>query len=186
MTKSPGFNQEVQRILVPNNAKLRAEIFKFSHMHPSAGHFGTQATSARAALKFYWPGMASELKQQVKKCDTCLAKIQQVNLKGGQHKPRKHWFPGEVLYIDLVIPMPTTHDGMRYIVTMQDGFSRYCTACKIRNKKAVTVANALLDARITKFGCPVRIHSDQGTLSGINSVTGGRYRKPLLQPTTPS
>ena len=162
MTKSPGFNQEVQRILVPNNAKLRAEIFKFSHMHPSAGHFGTQATSARAALKFYWPGMASELKQQVKKCDTCLAKIQQVNLKGGQHKPRKHGFPGEVLYIDLVGPMPTTHDGMRYIVTMQDGFSRYCTACTIPNKEAVTVANALLDAWITKFGCPVRIHSDQG------------------------
>ena len=162
MTKSPGFNQEVQRILVPNNAKLRDEIFQFSHMHPSAGHFGTQATSARAALKFYWPGMASELKQQVKKCDTCLAKIQQVNLKSGQHKPRKHGFPGEVLYIDLVGPMPTTHDGMKYIVTMQDGFSRYCTACTIPNKEAVTVANALLDAWITKFGCPVRIHSDQG------------------------
>ena len=74
MRKSPGFNKEVQRILVPNNAKLRDEIFRFSHMHPSAGHFGTQATSARVALKFYSPGMASELKQQ--KCDTCLAKIQ--------------------------------------------------------------------------------------------------------------
>ena len=56
MRKSPGFNKEVQRILVPNNAKLRDEIFRFSHMHPSAGHFGTQATAARAALKFYWPG----------------------------------------------------------------------------------------------------------------------------------
>ena len=162
MRKSPGFNKEVQRILVPNNAKLREEIFRFSHMHPSAGHFGTQATSARAALKFYWPGMASELKHQVKKCDTCLAKIQQVNLKGGQHKPRKHGFPGECLYIDLVGPMPETPDGMKYIVTMQDGFSRYCTACTIPNKEAVTVANALLDAWITKFGCPNRIHSDQG------------------------
>ena len=162
MTKSPGFNQEGQRILVPNQTKLRDEIFKFSHMHPSAGHFGTQATSARAALKFYWPGMASELKQRVNKCDTCLAKIQQVNLRGGQHKPRKHGFPGEVLYIDLVGPMPETPDGMKYIATMQDGFSRYCTACTIPNKEAVTVANALLDAWITKFGCPVRIHSDQG------------------------
>ena len=162
MRKSPGFNKEVQRILVPNQDRLRDEVYKFSHMHPTAGHFGTQATSARAALKFYWPGMASDLKQRVKKCDTCLAKIQQVNLKGGQHKPRKHGFPGEVLYIDLVGPMPETPDGMKYIVTMQDGFSRYCTACTIPNKEAVTVANALLDAWITKFGCPVRIHSDQG------------------------
>ena len=162
MRKSPGFNKEVQRILVPNNAKLRDEIFRFSHMHPSAGHFGTQATAARAALKFYWPGMASMLKQQVKRCDTCLAKIQQVNLKSGQHQPRKHGFPGEVLYIDLVGPMPETPEGMKYIVTMQDGFSRYCTACTIPNKEAITVANALLDAWITKFGCPTRIHSDQG------------------------
>ena len=162
MKKSPGFNQEVQRILVPSCAKLRDEIFRFSHMHPSAGHFGAQATSSRAALKFYWPGMATELKQRVKKCDTCLAKIQQVNLKGGQHMPRKHGFPNEVLYIDLVGPLPETPDGMRYILTMQDGFSRYSAACTLPNKEAVTVANALLDAWITKFGCPVRIHSDQG------------------------
>ena len=161
MKKSPGF-KEVQRILVPNQAKLRDEIFRFSHMHPSAGHFGAQATAARAGLKFYWPGMASELKQQVKKCDTCLGKIQQVNLKGGQHKPRKHGFPGEVLYMDLVGPMPETPDGMKYIVTLQDGFSRYASATTIPNKEACTVANALLETWITKFGCPVRIHTDQG------------------------
>ena len=162
MKKTPGFNKEVQRILIPNQAKIRDEVYKFSHVHPSAGHFGTQATSARAALKFYWPGMNAELKRKVRNCDTCLAKIQQVNLKGGEHKPRKHGFPGEVLYIDLVGPMPETDKGDRYIATMQDGFSRYCAATTIPNKEASTVANALLDTWVTRFGCPVRIHSDQG------------------------
>ena len=162
MKKIPGFNQEVQRILVPNKAKIRDEVYKFSHVHPSAGHFGIQATIARAALKFYWPGMNADLKRKVKSCDTCLAKIQQVNLKSGEHKPRKHGFPGEVLYIDLVGPMPETDKGDRYIATMQDGFSRYCAASTIPNKEATTVANALLDTWVTRFGCPVRIHSDQG------------------------
>ena len=62
--KRPGFRGAE----VPNQAKLRDEIFKFSNMHPSAGHFGTPATSARVALKFY--------SQQQVKCETCLAKIQ--------------------------------------------------------------------------------------------------------------
>ena len=162
MKKIPGFNQQGQRILVPNKAKIRDEVYKFSHVHPSAGHFGTHATCARAALKFYWPGMNADLKRKVKSCDTCLAKIQQVNLKNGEHKPRKHGFPGEVLYIDLVGPMPETDKGDRYIATMQDGFSRYCAASTIPNKEASTVANALLDTWVTRFGCPVRIHSDQG------------------------
>ena len=157
-----GLQQGAHRILVPNQAKIREEVYKFSHVHPSAGHFGVQATSARAALKFYWPGMNAELKRRVKNCDTCLAKIQQVDLKSGQHKPRKHGFPGEVLYIDLVGPLPETEKGDRYIATMQDGFSRYCAACTIPNKEASTVANALLDTWVTKYGCPVRIHSDQG------------------------
>ena len=162
MKKIPGFKQEGQRILVPDKAKIRDEVYKFSHVHPSAGHFGSQATCARAALKFYWPGMNADLKRKVKSCDTCLAKIQQVNLKNGEHKPRRHGFPGEVLYIDLVGPMPETNKGDRYIATMQDGFSRYCAASTIPNKEASTVANALLDTWITRFGCPVRIHSDQG------------------------
>ena len=162
LKKSPGFSKDRQRILIPDKETLRREIFRFSHRHPTAGHFGTQATCARAALKFYWPGMNTDLKRRVKSCDACLAKIQQVDLKGGVHKPRSHGFPGEVLYLDLVGPMPETDKGDKYIMTMQDGFSRYCTAATIPNKEAATVANALLDAWVTKHGCPVRIHTDQG------------------------
>ena len=64
--------------------------------------------------------------------------------------------------MDLVGPMPETDKGDKYIMTMQDGFSRYCTAATIPNKEVATVANALLDAWVTKHGCPVRIHTDQG------------------------
>ena len=114
-------------------------------------------------MKFYWPGMSTSLKQKVKNCDTCLAKIQKLDLKGGQHKPRRHGFPGEVLYVDLVGPMPETKDGKRYITTMQDGFTRYSSAVMIECKEAPVVANALLEGWVTKFGCPARIHTDQGT-----------------------
>ena len=61
MSKSPGsFTKEVQRILVPN----QANSFNFLHMHLLARHFGTQATCGRAALKFFWPGMTSDIKSK--------------------------------------------------------------------------------------------------------------------------
>ena len=46
---------------------------------------------------------------------------------------------------------------------MQDGFTKFFTAVPIPNKEATMTANAILEGLITKFGCPNRIHTDQGT-----------------------
>ena len=156
-------DQQLQQILVPTNQKIRDEVFKWSHAHPSAGHFGVEATVARAQLKFYWPGMYGTLKKQVAGCETCLAKQQKVKTHTTEHQPRRHGYPGEVLYVDLVGPMPKSHKDNLFICTMQDGFSKFVTAVMIPCKEAPVVANAVLEGWITKFGCPYRIHTDQGT-----------------------
>ena len=151
------------RILVPSNQAMHNGVFYWSHEHPSAGHFGCNATSLRACQKFYWPGMTGYLKRRVRNCDTCLAKIQKTNLHQTVHKPRRHGYPGEVLYVDLVGPLPETTRGNKYIVTMLDGFTKYVAAVTIPCKEAAVVANAVIEGWITKFGCPGRIHTDQGT-----------------------
>ena len=150
------------RILVPSDPEIRKEVFYWSHEHPSAGHFGCNATSLRACQKFYWPGMTEFLKRKVKNCGTCLAKIQKTHLHHTVHKPRRHGYPGEVLYVDLVGPLPETARGNKYIVTMMDGFTKYVAAVTIPCKEAPVVANAVIEGWITKFGCPGRIHTDQG------------------------
>ena len=151
------------RILIPNNEKIRREVLHWCHEHPTAGHFGVTATCLRATPKFFWPGMATYLTEAVKKCDRCLAKQKKVNHKQTIHQPRRHGYIGQVLYIDLVGPLPRTDTGNAYIVTMQDGYSRWVSAIPIPNKEAATVANAALEGWITKYGCPSQIHSDQGT-----------------------
>ena len=155
--------KQLQQILIPEAKKLKDEVFKWSHVHPSAGHFGVEATVARAQLKFYWPGMYGNLKADVAACEVCLAKQQKVNTHHTEHQPRRHGYPGEVLYVDLVGPMPKSHKDNLFICTMQDGFSKYVTAVMIPCKEAPVVANAVLEGWITKFGCPDRIHTDQGT-----------------------
>ena len=153
--------QQTPRVVIPE--RLRSQAFYYVHNHPSAGHFGRDGTKARAARKFWWPSMGSQIAAQVDKCSTCLAKQRSTNVRGSVHVPvNVQMLPGEKLSIDLVGPMPTSMDNKKYILTMQDNFSRYVNATPIQNKEAATVAEALMKTWIGPFGCPIQIHSDQG------------------------
>ena len=137
-----GLNKDrTDRILIPDNDMLKTEVYLWSHEHPSAGHFGQSATVERARLHFYYPGMNHSLKKRVKACETCLQKIQKTDNKDAIHKPHKIGYPGEVLFLDLVGPLPETPDGMKYILTYQDGFSRFVCTSLIPCKEAAIVAN---------------------------------------------
>jgi dUTPase len=150
------------RICVPDSEDLREEVYRWSHCHPSAGHFGGRASALRASKKFFWPGLVAWIKRRVQECEACLAKIQTVNLKDTVHQPRRQSAPSEVLYVDLVGPLPVTAQGVKYALTMQDGFSRYVQAVAIPCKTAEVVAGYLLNEWLCRFGMVGRIHSDQG------------------------
>ena len=98
--------------------------------------------------------MAYSLKKMVKNCETCLQKIQKTDLKDIVHKPHKYGYPGEVHFLDLVGPIPETHDGMKYILMLQDGFSKYVGTSLISCKEAAIVANRLIKDWICLFGVP--------------------------------
>ena len=155
-------DEQPDRIAIPNREDLHHQVFYWSHSHPSAGHFGSHATTMRASLKFYWPGMISYLRRRVKTCDACLAKQQKVDNHQTEHQPKRHGYPGEILYVDLVGPLPESRKGDKYVLTMQDGFSKFACAHPIPCKEAEVVANQLIESWLTKFGCPGSLHSDQG------------------------
>ena len=146
-------------ILVPE--KFKDAVFYWSHQHPSAGHFSDLPTVLRAKMKFWYPGMTSDLKRKIRSCSSCLAKAR-VKSKDCVHRPRKSGFPGERLNIDLVGPLPVTPQGNRYILTVEDAFTRFCHIIPIRTKEATHVADALIERFICIFGCPLEILSDQG------------------------
>ena len=152
--------RNVKRIVVPSD--LRDACFYWSHRHLTAGHFGHKATLLRAKEKFYYPGMNTDLKLRVAECGDCLAKRNRLKLKDTVHVPQRTGFPGQRIYVDLVGPLPETHLRERYILTVEDGFTRHVGAYPIPNKEAVTVARALFDQHCAKFGFPQGIHSDNG------------------------
>ena len=108
--------------------------------------------------------MGAELRRRVDKCQEFLAKFQKFNAKDSEHKPVQNSNrPGKKLFINLVGPLPLTQTGAyKYVMTMQDSFTRYVAAVPLRNKEAVTCAEALIERWVGPFGCPESIHSDQG------------------------
>ena len=68
---------------------------------------------------------------------------------------------GEKVFIDLVSMLETVRKN-RYLLTVQDGFTRFAGAYPICNKEAGTVAIVLIHERFSVFGLPNQIRSDNG------------------------
>ena len=150
----------VHQICVPD--KLQGVVHEWSHAHPTSGHFGIRATLLRSGERFYYPGMKKDSETRVKACPECLAKIQRVKVRDATHQPRRTGYVGELCFVDLVGPMPVTRDQHKYILTIEDAYSRYVMAVPIPNKEAATVTRHLMDRYVSIFGTPTAIHSDQG------------------------
>ncbi len=46
-------------------------LLRYYHDHPTAGHLGTAKTLAHLRLRFFWPNMASDVKNYVVSCAVC-------------------------------------------------------------------------------------------------------------------
>ena len=152
--------RKVERVLVPE--ECRSEVFHHSHSHPTAGHFGMDATVERAKIRFFYPGMNMDLRSQVQNCPNCLMKKTKESNRVGQHVPRNKSYPGETVFIDLIGPYPETTEGYKYCLTVEDGFTRFAQVYPLKSKEAIEVTKELTNKYISTWGCPAGIHSDNG------------------------
>jgi transposase InsO family protein len=70
---------------------------------------------------------------------------------------------GDRLHFDLTGPHPPSRQGSTYILTAMDAYTRFLIAVALKDKKAVTVADALVERVLLPFGCFRSLVSDQRT-----------------------
>jgi len=155
------FTGKRRRILVPFS--LREEVFNHSHRTTTGSHFGMHATISKFLRNFYYVGHQSDIRLRIAVCHDCVQKNIKANIKIGAHVPIQNGFPLQTVYMDLAGKFTTTPEGYNYILTLQDGWSRFVQAHPIRQKTAEEVATTIMDKYISTFGCPQAFHSDQGT-----------------------
>jgi transposase InsO family protein len=149
------------KLCVPKPA--RAAVLKECHDNPTAGHLGIAKTTARLALRYYWPGMFREAAQYVRKCPSCQRYKTPQQQPPGKMYPTPNRQPWETVSTDLVGPLPRSSRGNCYVVVMQDRFTKWVQCRAVRKATARAVTQALYEEVITRFGCPVTVISDNGT-----------------------
>ena len=64
--------------------------------------------------------------------------------------------------MDLIGPLPRSHKGNQYILTVIDSFSRFARCVAIKDKKMHTVARAMVHELFCVVGVPNILYSDRG------------------------
>ena len=124
--------------------------------------------------------MANDITAHCLHCLGCLQKQKTPKLKEGSHQPDPSAGPLQKVYLDLYGPLPvvprynllqilfgrregpTKQEEMKYILSMEDDWSRFVDLIPIPAKDAGSVASGLLDEFISRFGLPGELYSDQG------------------------
>ena len=142
--------------------KIKSDILFMCHDARSAGHLGRDRTLANIKRHVYWPGMNEDIARWCKQCEMCARRKPGP---GRNKNPMQHvnvGCPMERVAIDIMGPLTASHDGYRYIMVVQDYFSKFAEAYCLEDKTAQSVGDKLLSEFICRYGVPRSIHTDQG------------------------
>ena len=114
--------------------------------------------------RFWWPGMARDLRNRIRKCGRCrkfeaaplIAPMQPLTCSG----------PGELLHVDFTsieetVPLKE-EPVIRNVLVLQDHFSKYVVAYVVKDQTTRTAAVTLRNGYFGLFGAPAYLVSDQG------------------------
>ncbi|CAB3379534.1 Hypothetical predicted protein [Cloeon dipterum] len=132
----------------------------FSALHGLA-HLGIKATERLVSQKFVWPGLKKDVRTWTQACERCqISKVtRHVTTPWRTHPLPEARF--SVLNLDLIGPLPPVN-GFKYCLTIVDRFTRWCEAIPLEDATAEQICRSFLSQYVSRFGCPVKIITDQG------------------------
>ena len=151
---------EYTQVVVPTD--MRESILKAMHDTLTAGHLGQHKTMEKLLQHFYWFKVREDVKVWVSRCEVCQSV--KVPTKGAK-APLGRMIVGGImdrLCTDLMGPLPLTPRGNKHVLVVTDSFSKWTEIFAVPDETAETCARVILNEVISRFGCPLSIHSDQG------------------------
>eukprot|EP00731_Ephydatia_muelleri_P035282 Em0111g7a len=135
------------------------QALKANHDIISSGHQGVEKTLQRLKRTAYWIGMAKDTELCCRSCMVCQrSKLPMLTPVPMTNIPIGH--PWQMLAVD-VLQVPVSSRGNRYLLVIQDYFTKWAEAIPMPNQTAECIAGILIDL-FSRFGIPEILHSDQG------------------------
>lgn len=166
-TKYNKSNEKLRIIIfqAPKELKDENEIMekiKMYHDTPIGGHVGTRRLIKKLKQKYIFKNMNKIVNRYVKNCDICArTKVTKHNREALSitDTPDSSF---QVVSIDTVGPLLPSN-SYRYILTIQCELTKYLITIPITDKSAITIAKAIVDNCILKYGNFTAIKTDLGT-----------------------
>lgn len=149
------------RIVLPKS--LRKEVLIACHDGVGGSHLGRFKTLNKVAQRFFWTGMAEDVKDYVAGCEYCgIRKSPRMPREPNQQPLPVVVNPFDRVAVDFVGPLPVTARGNKYCLVFVDYATRWPEAFATKNMEAVTVASILIREILCRHGAPVQLLSDRG------------------------
>ena len=142
--------------------KMVKDILELLHDTPTAGHLGTKKTTERVVARFYWNGWRQDVEDYYRSCTICGERNAPTEMPRQKLGTSASGYPMEHVAIDVVGPLPTTAQGNRFILVVNDYFTKWPEAYAIPNHEAETIARKLINEWISRYGVMQYLHTDKG------------------------
>ena len=150
------------RVVVPET--LRVDVLKLVHRSPTAAHMGNTRSWKRMRDNFWWPHMREDLEEFIRKCEEC--SVNKHMNKPNKAPVAKTSLPGkplDELMVDFLGPFQAAQrHPFRYVLQIQDVFSRFLIFVACVDAKAKTAAEQVMNRWLCLFGMPKSMRSDRG------------------------
>ncbi|BHF62603.1 hypothetical protein SprV_0200558800 [Sparganum proliferum] len=132
-------------------------------MHAELGHSGTHKTEWALRRRYYWPNQKTDIQNILRSCGHCLGFKSPGHSYRAPLQPIKTGYPNERVAVDLVGPIAPSARGNRFILVMVDCFTKMAEAVPLPDASVPTVARAIFNGWICRWGAPDQLHSDRGS-----------------------
>ena len=171
----------IDRVLVPKQESLRAQILETHHDCPSGGHFGYDKTLNLIQRHFTWRGIANDVREYIATCPICQGKAYHRHKPYGQLQPlpipTDLWnSPFKEISLDWITGLPCSiRGGQEYnsILTIVCRVTKYALFIPTReDATAADFAEMFFEHIECRFGTPRSVVTDRDS-----RITSGFWKE---------
>ena len=133
-------------------------VFRAIH---SLAHAGPRPIQRAIADRYVWHDLKRDIRRWCRECQSCQAAKVHRHIRAPLSHRSQPTGRFHSIHVDLVGPLPPS-EGMTYLFTIIDRFTRWPEAIPLPDAKTPTCTNALIQGWISRFGVPADITSDRG------------------------
>ncbi|HEX8609391.1 MAG TPA: reverse transcriptase domain-containing protein [Pedobacter sp.] len=153
------------KLYVPDNEELYADIIRTRHDSPVAGHPGRSKTFDLVGRRYWWPTMHRTIKRYVENCEMCQrvkpTRHQPYGLLKPLEPPEKRW---DDISMDFITGLPLS-EGYDAILVVVDHLSKMAHYIPCNTTlDAEGFAQLFVDHIFRLHGLPTKIISDRGSI----------------------